>query len=203
MIEPLTWISPSKNNPNKTLPQIGQSCLVMFDSEDKDNTVVEATYTLAPFPSSADESAKLVPVWDCPLLNSFLLMEEVKYWIPNPFAVESVHRPVSIVPLYPNEDIGELSDGHHTFNSLYDQRLYLTAALVKAHKYKSWKSRRHADGKECFGGGWFIVGFNTPEGPYTYHYEDKYWDLFDCPELAEAPEWDGHTDKDVRRLLSL
>ena len=38
---------------------------------------------------------------------------------------------------------------------------------------------------------------------YTYHYEDKDWDLFRCKEVATAPEWDGHTDKDVERVLSL
>ena len=38
---------------------------------------------------------------------------------------------------------------------------------------------------------------------YTYHYEDKDWDLFHCKEVATAPEWDGHTDKDVERVLSL
>ncbi len=100
-------------------------------------------------------------------------------------------------------DIGEISDGYHTFNSLYHQRLILFAALVNAYPGKSWKSRRHSDGKVPFGGGWFIVGTSTPEGNYTYHYEDKYWGLFHCQEIEKAPEWDGHTDKDVERLLSL
>lgn len=35
------------------------------------------------------------------------------------------------------------------------------------------------------------------------HYEDKDWDLFHCKEIETAPEWDGHTDKDVERVLSL
>ena len=99
--------------------------------------------------------------------------------------------------------IGELSDGYHTFDSLYRQRLYLFAALVKAYKDKAWKSKRHSAGELCFEGGWFIVGIDTPEGSYTYHYELKDWDLFECKELELAPEWDGHTDKDVTRLLSL
>lgn len=101
------------------------------------------------------------------------------------------------------EDIGEISDGYHTFNSLYDQRLYLFAALVNTFRDISWKSHKHADGEDCFGGGWFVVGINTPKGPYTYHYENKYWDLFKCKELDRAPEWDGHTDKDIERVLSL
>jgi hypothetical protein len=102
------------------------------------------------------------------------------------------------------DDIGELSDGFHTFNSLYEQRLILFAALVKAYKDKAWKSYRHEDGEYCFGGGWFIVGIDTPEGSYTYHYENKYWDMFDCPDLPMGKHWDGHTEADAEtRLMSL
>lgn len=100
------------------------------------------------------------------------------------------------------KDVGELSDGYHTFNSLYEQRMYLWAAITK-HNNKAWKSWKHSDGELCFGGGWFIVGINTPKGQYTYHYEAKYWDLFKCVILPTAPEWDGHTDKDVERVLSI
>ena len=101
------------------------------------------------------------------------------------------------------DDIGELSDGFHTFNSLYNQRLYLWAALVKAHKDKAWKTKRHEDGEPCFGGDWFLVGITTPQGDYSYHYELKDWDLFDCKVIDQAPPFDGHTDKDVSRVLSL
>lgn len=109
----------------------------------------------------------------------------------------------NIVKIAGVDDIGEVSDGYHTFNSLYRQRCVLFAALVKAYKDKAWKSRRHSDGELCFGGGWFIVGIETPEGQYTYHYEDNDWDLFECAEVETAPEWDGHTDEDVGRLLTL
>ena len=102
------------------------------------------------------------------------------------------------------DDIGEVSDGFHTFNSLYEQRMILFAALVKVYKDKSWKSDRHEDGEYCFGGGWFIVGIDTPEGSYTYHYKNEYWDLFDCIILPRAKHWDGHTEADAEvRLMSL
>ena len=101
------------------------------------------------------------------------------------------------------DDIGDLCDGYHTFNELYYQRLILFAALVKQNKERSWKSFKHEDGEYCFGGGWFIVGIDTPEGSYTYHYESKYYSLFDCEELECGKHWDGHIDKDVVRLLSL
>lgn len=100
-------------------------------------------------------------------------------------------------------DVGELSDGYHTFNSLYRQRCILFAALVNQFKDKSWKTKKHDDGKPCFGGGWFLVCIDTPDGPYSYHYEIKDWDLFKCKEIPKAKKFDGHTDEDVERLLSL
>lgn len=104
------------------------------------------------------------------------------------------------------DDIGDFSDGFHTFNQLYHQRAILFATIVNNNKRHSWKSLKHEDGKFCFDsdGKWFVVGVDTPEGSYTYHYEtNKYWDIFDCVALETAPHWDGHTEEDVTRLLSL
>ena len=100
-------------------------------------------------------------------------------------------------------EIDDVSDGFHTFRQLYYQRMMLFATIVRQNKDKAWKSLRHEDGELCFGGGWFIVGIDTPEGSYTYHYEDSYFSLFDCEELERGKHWDGHTEKDVTRLLSL
>ena len=99
-------------------------------------------------------------------------------------------------------DVEKMSDGYHTFADLYEQRLILSAALAKNNPH-AWKSKRHEDGSVPFGGGWFIMGFDTDEGCYTYHYELKDWDLFQCEELEKGRPWDGHTSKDVRRLLSI
>ena len=101
------------------------------------------------------------------------------------------------------KEIDDVSDGFHTFRQLYYQRMMLFATIVKQNKDKAWKSLRHEDGELCFGGGWFIVGIDTPEGSYTYHYEDDFYSLFDCIELERGKHWDGHTEKDVTRLLSL
>ena len=105
----------------------------------------------------------------------------------------------------PCEDMGEVSDGYHTFNQLYHQRAVLFATIVNQNKDKSWKSFKHSDGNYCFdsNGEWFIVGIDTPQGSYTYHYAKDYWDIFDCEELERGKEWDGHTEEDVTRLLSL
>lgn len=103
------------------------------------------------------------------------------------------------------EDKGEISDGYHTFNQLYHQRAILFATIVNQNKDKAWKSFKHSDGHYCFdeGGEMFIVGIDTPKGSYTYHYHKKYWDYFDCKELECGKVWDGHTEEDVTRLLSL
>lgn len=111
--------------------------------------------------------------------------------------------PAADVRPVPEGGIGEMSDGYHTFNGLYYQRMVLFAALVNAYNDRAWKSWKHEDGKPCFDGGWFIVGIDTPKGSYTYHYEDKYWNWFECEELPVAKHWDGHTEDDVTRLLSL
>lgn len=103
------------------------------------------------------------------------------------------------------EDKGEISDGYHTFNQLYHQRAILFATIVNQNKDKAWKSFKHSDGHYCFDedGEMFIVGIDTPKGSYTYHYHKKYWDYFDCKELECGKVWDGHTEEDVTRLLSL
>ena len=120
------------------------------------------------------------------------------------FAARAIEaEPAADVKPVPAGGIGEMSDGYHTFNGLYYQRMILFAALVKAYKDRAWKSYRHEDGELCFGGGWFIVGIDTPAGSYTYHYENKHFDLFECKELPVGKHWDGHTEKDVTRLLKL
>ena len=51
------------------------------------------------------------------------------------------------IPLEKLGDIGEVSDGFHTFNSLYDQRLILTAVLACAFPNRAWKSHKHSNGE--------------------------------------------------------
>ncbi len=105
----------------------------------------------------------------------------------------------------PENGVENVSDGFHTFKDLYYQRAILFATIVNTHKEISWKSYKHSDGNYCFNknGEWFIVGIDTPAGPYTYHFEKRYWNLFKCEEYETAIEWDGHTSDDVFRLTSL
>lgn len=87
-------------------------------------------------------------------------------------------------------------DVYHTMSEIYEYRM-----LYNAHAAVGWlaagipvvKSRRHSDGEECFGGGWFIVTADLPTGQVSNHYRDEHWLLFEVPEVDLAPEWDGHT----------
>jgi len=100
------------------------------------------------------------------------------------------------------EDKGEISDGYHTFNELYYYRMLYNAAFFNSLP-KPWvhKSKKHHDGEECFGGGWFIVMANLPTGQISNHYELKDWELFQIPEKEVADEWDGHTPKEAAERL--
>lgn len=94
------------------------------------------------------------------------------------------------------QDTGQISDGYHTFDELYRYRMLYHAWAVKAWQRAGWpvvKSQRHHDGQLCFGGGWFIVTAQLPSGQVSNHYRTLYWNLFDCPVVDCAPEWDGHT----------
>jgi len=98
------------------------------------------------------------------------------------------------------------SDGYHTFKELYEFRKIYNAVLFNewtiAGKYEIHKSKKHGDGEECFGGGWFIVMATLPTGQISNHYELRDWDLFDCEERELADKWDGHTSQDVLTRLS-
>lgn len=97
---------------------------------------------------------------------------------------------------------GDLSDGYHTFNELYHHRAVLFSVIINQNKEIAWKSKKHHDGTMY--DGMFIVGIDTPQGQYSYHYDiDPYWNMFECKELDNAPVWDGHEPKDIDRLLSI
>jgi hypothetical protein len=95
-------------------------------------------------------------------------------------------------------DKGEISDGYHTFNELYDHRCTLFLALLQRIPSMSWISKKHDDGSSF--DGWFIAGMRLPSGDVTYHLPEKMWDLAvkTGAELRNfAPKWDGHKSPDV------
>lgn len=100
-------------------------------------------------------------------------------------------------------DVGEVSDGFHTFSELYDHRCALFVALANRCKGLAWKSWLHADGTMFEGPDrWFIAGLRLHSGDITYHLPGEYWDRLKVKEKERAPEWDGHTPADVvERIL--
>jgi hypothetical protein len=132
----------------------------------------------------------LISFLKSPFINENIVDEKVAPWIT---WLEKQKEP---------KDAGEISDGYHTFNELYRYRMLYNAAFFNLlPKELVHKSKRHHDGEECFGGGWFIVMANLPTGQISNHYELKDWDLFQIPERDVADEWDGHTPQEAADRL--
>lgn len=114
-------------------------------------------------------------------------------------------EPVSELIIEPATPVNvhNISDGYHTFSELYDHRRALCAALAKAFPGVSWRSKKHHPDDGPMFEGYFIIGFEFPMEPVTYHYKLKYWDEFRwMVEIPHAPKWDRHTPSDtVDRLL--
>lgn len=126
----------------------------------------------------------------------------VEYISGETFWNDEVERWAYVADIVTRADRAECSDGCHTFDELYYHRRCLFSIIIKQNKNLAWKSKLHSDGTMF--DNYFIVGIDTPNGQATYHYHMDHWDMFDCVELPNAPEWDGHTSDDVlKRLLSL
>ena len=99
--------------------------------------------------------------------------------------------------------VQDYSDGYHTFEELYDHRMFLFLIICNTEEYSkfAWKSKLHDDGTMY--DNYFIVGVTTPKGDFTYHYDMKHWNKFNVKVLERAPKWDGHTSDDITRLESL
>lgn len=95
-------------------------------------------------------------------------------------------------------DIGKVSDGHHTFDELYEHRCALFCALMKTNPAISWRANNHHDG--AMFEGWFIAGMHLPTGDVTYHLPVRMWEVLDKVGIEtrrRGPEWDGHTSTNV------
>ena len=105
-----------------------------------------------------------------------------------------------------SEDKGEISDGYHTFNELYEYRKLYNAAIfnewAKQNKYSVHKSKKHNTGEDCFNGEVFIVSADLPTGQISNHYGLADWELFKIPEFEIAQlVYDNHTPVDVAKRL--
>ena len=94
------------------------------------------------------------------------------------------------------DNMGDFSDGYHTFNELYHHRAVLFSVICNMMPERAWKSKLHDTGDMY--DGMFIVGIETEQGQATYHYDiEPYWDMFKVKVVERAPKWDGHTAADA------
>ena len=103
------------------------------------------------------------------------------------------------------ENVKKISDGNHTFEELYLQRMYLFSAICSCYPELSWKSKKHFDEeKDPMFNDCFIVGTKTPLGVASYHFKLEHWNEFSVKEIKTAPQYNGYTPEVVlSRIKSL
>ena len=98
--------------------------------------------------------------------------------------------------------INEVNDGNHSMVDLYKHRALLFSIICNAYKDKAHLSFKHSN--KAMPEGKFYVWLDTPKGPFGYHYLLEELPLFkDIKEEPVEDVYDGFTDKDIDRLLSL
>ena len=100
----------------------------------------------------------------------------------------------------------ELKDNYHTMNELYQHRHILLAGFVnllyqtnESAMIDIFKSRFHSDGT-MFDDMFIVMGYLNGK-QFSYHIENKYWDLFKIPYQEKSDEWNGHTSEDVIGII--
>ena len=119
--------------------------------------------------------------------------------------INELNNLIQIEKINGNISVKQISDGHHTFEDLYKNRLILFCVLCNSNPNISWKSKKHFDEENdpMFNGD-FIAGINTPEGIATYHFKLEFWNLFQIPEIEKAPSYDNYDNATVlKRIYSL
>jgi hypothetical protein len=104
--------------------------------------------------------------------------------------------------IIPMENVGEISDGYHSFSELYEHRHALFGHLL--HQYKSCAFKTWRDDKKKKIDGWFIAGVNTLQGQITYHIPGRLWGspLYNnITEIEFNEYYDQHESCDVLRRL--
>jgi hypothetical protein len=110
----------------------------------------------------------------------------------------------------PYPERGQVSDGYHTFDELYEHRCLLWLRLAGAIARLSpdeelvWFTLEHSDGSVW--DGWFLLGIGYHPGEQmTYHLPMSLWGMVEAVPgillLERAPAFDGHTSRDVLERL--
>lgn len=115
------------------------------------------------------------------------------------FALELVNESIRS-----NKISNYVSDGYHTFEELYEHRIinYIALCRFACDTHYVWRSQKHSDGS--IWNGWFLLGINDEAGEQiTYHLPTSKWS--NCQfalDRDQAPEFDGHTSKDVLERIN-
>lgn len=97
---------------------------------------------------------------------------------------------------------GDISDGYHTFDELYEHRIALFIALAKWCEWESWYL--YDDGDE-----WFCMFLETPAGQVSYHLPVRLLEKVKTFALngghhSVSNKWDGHPPaRALERLQAL
>lgn len=95
-------------------------------------------------------------------------------------------------------DTGQISDGYHTFDELYEHRTLLFLSLCRALSHRLNLHKARDPNSED----WFVVYLPLPRGQISYHVEKKYWEILDdVDEVEYGSIFDGHTSEDVLKRL--
>ena len=94
---------------------------------------------------------------------------------------------------------GELSDGYHTFNELYQHRIMLFLVFMSLLAYPKEKGKYFGYRFHHYEG-WFCLGWESPFGQISYHIPERFWEQCSFAEERQ-PEFDGHTSADVVERL--
>lgn len=122
-----------------------------------------------------------------------------------PAEFRKIHREILYVRF---NNVEEMGDGYHTMKELYEHRYALFYALTKVYDsftplgsyVTCWKSKLHDDGtmfEDSFIVGMTLKQFEGINKYITYHLPLSWWDKFNLVEYPRAPQYDGHTSRDV------
>lgn len=98
---------------------------------------------------------------------------------------------------------GEVSDGFHTFNELYEHRNSLFIALCREISNNPAYQTIKQTWRKPIRDGYFLMGINMEEGEQiSYHLPASKWNETDFVDFEEEViKWDGHTSNDVLERL--
>src|SRR5258708_253160 len=85
---------------------------------------------------------------------------------------------------------GDISDGYHTFDELYEHRCLLFLNLCLKDRFsRFWRPDFE---------GWFCLYLETPSGQISYHLPNKFLSIVEQKiPRDDGHSFDGHTSQDV------